>query len=107
MKLYVGVRTALDRRVMVTSSSGEFTDYLLSKESDRDSQAGAQAGGERKAGPHLALAILQDHLADGARAEELCRGFEAALITTLPANFWVLSERTIAATLTRVSAEAR
>ena len=99
MKLYVGVRTALDRRVMVTSSSGEFADYLLSKDS-------ATGWGERKhtTGSQLALAILQDHLGDGARAVELCRGFEAALITTLPATFWVLSEREIAAALAQLSA---
>jgi hypothetical protein len=32
MKLYVGVQTELDRRVVVTSSIGQFADYSLSVE---------------------------------------------------------------------------
>jgi len=54
---------------------------------------------------NLALAILSDHLAGEVRDAGLCRRFEEALIATLPANFWVLSEREVAAAVERFAAE--
>ena len=101
MKLYVGVRTELDRRVVVTSSTGQFADYSLSVElndlCDFKWGSGSAAG--------LALAILSDHLAGEVRDTGLCCRFEEALIATLPANFWVLSEREVAAAVERFAAE--
>jgi uncharacterized protein DUF6166 len=101
MKLYVGVRTQLDRRVVVTSSTGQFADYSLSAEPNNLPDL-KWACAETGAG--LALAILSDHLGD-VRDTGLCRRFEEALIATLPANFWVLSESEVAAAVERFAAE--
>ena len=65
MKLYVGVRTELDRRVLVTSSKGEFADYSLSVERERSSEKFRM--GHWRSARGLALAILSDHLAVGVR----------------------------------------
>jgi Family of unknown function (DUF6166) len=104
MKLYVGVRTELDRRVVVTSSTGQFKDYSLSVERDdlRDFKWGSGSAGSAAS---LALAILSDHLEGEVRDSGLCRRFEEALIATLPSNFWVLSEREVAAAVERFAAE--
>ena len=104
MKLYVGVRTELDRRVVVTSSTGQFADYSLSVELNdlrelRDFKWSSSSAAD------LALAILSDHLACEVRDSGLCRRFEEALIATLPPNFWVLSEREVAAAVERFAAE--
>ena len=104
MKLYVGVRTELDRRVVVTSSTGQFADYSLSVELD-DLQDFKWGSGSPGSAAGLALAILSDHLAGEVRDAGLCRRFEEALIATLPANFWVLSEREVAAAVERFAAE--
>ena len=101
MKLYVGVRTELDRRVVVTSSTGQFADYSLSVELN-DPYEFKWSSGSAAA---LALAILSDHLAREVRDTGLCRRFEEALIATLPANFWVLSEREVAAAVERFAGE--
>jgi hypothetical protein len=102
MKLYVGVRTELDRRVVVTSSTGQFADYSLSIVELNDLQ-GFRWGSGSAAG--LALAILSDHLESEVRDSGLCHRFEEALIATLPPNFWVLSEREVAAAVERFGAE--
>jgi hypothetical protein len=105
MKLYVGVRTELDRRVLVTSSKGEFADYPLSTERNGHPGSFGWGSGGGKAARVLAVAILSDHLAGGLRDVGLCRRFEETLIAALPANFWVLSEREVAATIERLAAE--
>ncbi len=64
---------------------------------------GLRRSGKRRAA--LALAILSDHLAGGVRDAGLCRRFEETLIAALPANFWVLSEREVAAAIERLAAE--
>jgi uncharacterized protein DUF6166 len=104
MKLYVGVRTELDRRVVVTSSTGQFADYSLSAESN-DLPDFEWGSGRSGTSTGLTLAILSDHLAGGVRNAGLCRRFEEALIATLPANFWVLSEREVAAAIERFAAD--
>ena len=105
MKLYVGVRTELDRRVLVTSTQREFADYRLSVErmDDRD---GCEWGCDPGGAAQLALAILVDHLAGEEWGPRLARRFAERLITTLPANFWVLSEKEVAAVVARLTAEA-
>ena len=105
MKLYVGVRTELDRRVLVTSSTREFADYPLSAERNGHPGSFEWGSGRVGAATRLALAILSDHLAGGVRDLGLCRRFEEMLIATLPMNFWVLSEREVAATIERLAAE--
>jgi hypothetical protein len=105
MKLYVGVRTELDRRVLVTSSTREFADYPLSAERNGHPGSFEWGSGRVGAATRLALAILSDHLAGGVRDLGLCRRFEEMLIATLPMNFWVLSEREVAAAIERVGAE--
>jgi hypothetical protein len=105
MKLYVGVRTELDRRVLVTSSKGEFADYPLSTERNGHPASFGWGSIGGKAARVLAVAILSDHLAGGLRDVGLCRRFEKTLIAALPANFWVLSEREVAATIERLVAE--
>jgi hypothetical protein len=104
MKLYVGVRTELDRRVVVTSSTRQFADYSLIVELNdlRDFKWGSGGAGSAAG---LALAILSDHLEGEVRDTGLCRRFEEALIATLPANFWVLSEREVAAAVKRFGAD--
>lgn len=104
MKLYVGVRTELDRRVVVTSSTGQFADYSLSVEPN-DFPEFEWGSGRSGTSTSLALAILSDHLAGGVRDMGLCHRFEEALIATLPANFWVLSEREVAAAVEQFSAD--
>jgi hypothetical protein len=104
MKLYVGVRTELDRRVVVTSSTGQFADYSLSVELNDLCDFKWDSGSEGAAAS-LALAILSDHLEGEVRDSGLCRRFEEALIATLPPNFWVLSEREVAAAVERFAAE--
>jgi hypothetical protein len=105
MKLYVGVRTELDRRVVVTSSTGQFADYPLSAKLNDHPINFEWGSGRGRAAAVLALAILSDHLPDGVRDVGLCRRFEEALIATLPPNFWVLSEREVAAAVERFAAE--
>jgi hypothetical protein len=105
MKLYVGVRTELDRRVLVTSSTREFADYPLSTERNGHPASFGWGSIGGKAARVLAVAILSDHLAGGLRDVGLCRRFEETLIAALPANFWVLSEREVAATIERLAAE--
>jgi len=105
MKLYVGVRTELDRRVLVTSSTGEFADYRLSAERNGHPGSFEWGSGGGRAATGLALAILSDHLAGGMRDVGLCRRFEETLIAALPENFWVLSEREVAAAIERFAAE--
>jgi hypothetical protein len=102
MKLYVGVRTELDCRVMVTSSTKEFAEYPLRPQ--RGGCPGALEWGSGRVGTAtgLALAILCDHLAGGVRDLGLCVRFEEALIATLPVNFWVLSEREVADAIDRL-----
>jgi hypothetical protein len=105
MKLYVGVETEVDRRVVVTSSTGQFEEYSLSAErysASTDFTWGPDRSGNAGA---LAQAILADHLAGEARDASLCRRFEETLIAGLPTNFWVLSEREVAATIARLAAE--
>jgi hypothetical protein len=103
MKLYVGVQTELDRRVVVTSSTGQFADYSLSVE--RNDLRGFQWGsGSAGTAAGLAIAILSDHLSSEVHDISLCRRFEEALITTLPPNFWVLSAREVAAAIERFTA---
>jgi len=104
MKLYVGVQTELDRRVVVTSSIGQFADYSLSVELN-DLQDFKWGSGSPGSAAGLALAILSDHLAGEVRDAGLYRRFEEALIATLPPNFWVLSEREVAAAVDRFAAE--
>ncbi len=121
MKLYVGVRTELDRRVLVTSTQREFTDYRLSVERRAEAADGpwGSGGAARLAqailvdhlavgacDARLAQAILVDHLAVGACDTRLARRFAERLVATLPANFWVLSEREVAAAVARLNAEA-
>jgi hypothetical protein len=103
MKLYVGVRTELDRRVVVTSSTKEFADYSL--RAQRGDCSGAIEWGSGRVGPAtgLALAILCDHLAGGVGDLGLCLRFEEALIAALPVNFWVLSEREVAEAIERIA----
>ncbi len=105
MKLYVGVRTELDRRVLVTSSKGEFADYPLSTERNGHPGRFGWGSGGGKPARVLALAILSDHLPGGLRDVGLCRRFEETLIAELPANFWVLSEREVATAIERLAAE--
>jgi Family of unknown function (DUF6166) len=105
MKLYVGVRTELDRRVVVTSSTGQFADYSLSVVELNDLQGFRWGPGSAESVAGLALAILSDYLAGEVRDAGLCRRFEEALIATLPPNFWVLSEREVAAAVERFAAE--
>jgi len=105
MKLYVGVRTELDRRVLVTSSKGEFADYPLSAERNGHPGSFGWGSGEGKAARVLALAILSDHLGRRVRDMGLCRRFEETLIAALPPNFWVLSEREVAAAIERLGTE--
>ena len=105
MKLYVGVETEVDRRVVVTSSTGQFEEYSLSAErysASADFTWGPDRSGNAGA---LAQAILADHLAGGVWDTGLCRRFEETLIAALPASFWVLSEREVAATMARLAAE--
>ena len=105
MKLYVGVETELDRRVVVTSSTGQFEEYSLSAErygASADFAWGADRSGNAGG---LAQAILADHQAGGVWDAGLCRRFEETLIAALPANFWVLSEREVAATIARLATE--
>jgi hypothetical protein len=103
MKLYVGVRTELDRRVLVTSSTREFADYRLRAE--RSGRPGTFEWGTGSVGPAtgLAFAILCDHLAGGVQDLGLCVRFEEALIAALPVNFWVLSEREVADAIERLA----
>lgn len=105
MKLYVGVRTELDRRVLVTSSAAEFAEYRLSAARNGDPGKFDWGSGGGGAAVRLALAILSDHLAGGVRDAGLCRRFEQTLIAALPANFWVLSEREVAAAIDRLAAK--
>jgi hypothetical protein len=103
MKLYVGVRTELDRRVLVTSTQREFTDYRLSIERRADAADSPWGSG---GAARLAQAILVDHLAVAVCDTRLSRRFAERLVATLPANFWVLSEREVAAAVARLNAEA-
>ena len=103
MKLYVGVRTELDRRVLVTSTQREFTDYRLSVERRADAADSPWGSG---GAARLAQAILVDHLAVAECDTRLSRRFAERLVATLPANFWVLSEREVAAAVARLNAEA-
>jgi len=103
MKLYVGVRTELDRRVLVTSTPREFTDYRLSVERKADAAESPWGSGGAS---RLAQAILVDHLAVAVCDTRLSRRFAERLVATLPANFWVLSEREVAAAVARLNAEA-
>ena len=105
MKLYVGVRTELDRRVLVTSSKGEFADYSLSAERNGHPRRFEWGSGKVGSARGLALAILSDHLAGGVRDVGLCRRFEETLIAVLPANFWVLSEREVADAIEQLDAD--
>ena len=105
MKLYLGVQTGRDRRVVVTSSTAEFDDYRLSTESSdytEDFEWGTDRAGSASA---LAVALLADHQAGSECDPKLCRRFAETLVAELPANFWVLSEREVAAALARLAAE--
>jgi hypothetical protein len=106
MKLYVGVQTELDRRVVVTSSTGQFQEYALSAERYSPSADFAWGADRTVNAGALARAILADHLAGGVRDAGLCRRFEETLIATLPADFWVLSEREVAAAIAQLAAES-
>ena len=106
MKLYVGVQTELDRRVVVTSSTGQFEEYSLSADCHSPSADFAWGADRTGSAGVLARAILADHLAGGVRDAGLCRRFEETLIAALPANFWVLSESEVAATIARLAAES-
>ena len=103
MKLYVGVRTELDRRVLVTSTQRGFADYRLSVERKADAADSSWSSGDAA---KLAHAILVDHLAVAECDTRLSRRFAERLVATLPANFWVLSEREVAMAVARLTAEA-
>ena len=106
MKLYVGVQTELDHRVMVTSSTGQFDDYALSADRDGHSENFAWGAYPKEIAISLALAILADHAAGGARDPRIGERLADTLLAALPAKFWVLSEREVAAAITQLSAEA-
>jgi hypothetical protein len=106
MKLYVGVQTELDRRVVVTSSTGQFEEYSLSAQRYSPSADFAWGADRSASASVLARAILADHLAGGVRDAGLSRRFEETLIAALPADFWVLSEREVAATIAQLAAES-
>ena len=73
---------------------------IMERNEPRDLKWGSGSAGT--AG--LALAILSDHLEVEVRDTGLCRRFEEALIATLPANFWVLSAREVAAAVKQCAA---
>jgi hypothetical protein len=104
MKLYVGVRTELACRVVVTSSTKEFADYPLRAQQGDWAAAFDWGSGRIGAATGLALAILCDHVPGGVRDLGLCLRFEEALIAALPSNFWVLSEGEVADAIERLAA---
>jgi len=92
--------------VVVTSSTGQFEEYSLSAERHSPSADFTWGADRTGSASVLARAILADHLAGGVRDVALCRRFEETLIAALPANFWVLSEREVAAAIARLAAES-
>jgi hypothetical protein len=55
----------------------------------------------------LALAILDDYLADGRRAMDLCQEFKRQVIANLPRHGWVLTARELDEAIRAIEAGAR